>query len=100
MALIGTGSTGIQIVPELGKYAGHLSVFQRPFANTWLNIAVVWELVLLLAILYVPFLQRAFATYALSLEDWIITAAMAFTVVPVLELVKWMTRHMWFGEVA
>ena len=29
VALIGTGSTGIQIVPELGKYAKHLYVFQR-----------------------------------------------------------------------
>src|SRR5262245_3901277 len=29
VALIGTGSTGIQLVPELGKYAKHLYVFQR-----------------------------------------------------------------------
>lgn len=29
VAFIGTGSTGIQAIPELAKYAGHLLVFQR-----------------------------------------------------------------------
>jgi cyclohexanone monooxygenase len=29
VALIGTGSTGIQVTPELAKHAGHLYVFQR-----------------------------------------------------------------------
>jgi Ca2+-transporting ATPase len=87
----------IQFFKAYNYRSDHLSVFQKPFANKWLNIAVAWELVLLLAILYVPFFQRAFATFALSLEDWIITTVMAFSVVPVLETVKWMTRHGWFG---
>lgn len=29
VAIIGTGATGIQLVPYLGRYAGHLYVFQR-----------------------------------------------------------------------
>jgi P-type Ca2+ transporter type 2C len=33
------------------------SVFDRPFANRWLNIAIVWEIVLLLLIIYVPALH-------------------------------------------
>jgi P-type Ca2+ transporter type 2C len=90
----------IQFFKAYNYRSDHLSVFQKPFANKWLNIAVAWELVLLLAILYVPFAQRAFATFALSLEDWIIATVMAFTVVPVLETVKWMTRHGWFGDLA
>jgi Ca2+-transporting ATPase len=90
----------IQFFKAYNYRSDHLSVFQKPFANKWLNIAIAWELILLAAILYVPFLQRAFATFSLSLEDWIITTAMAFTVVPVLETVKWMTRRGWFGEVA
>jgi Ca2+-transporting ATPase len=87
----------IQFFKAYNYRSDHLSVFQKPFANKWLNMAVAWELVLLLAILYVPFFQRAFATFALSLEDWIIATVMAFSVVPVLETVKWMTRHGWFG---
>ena len=90
----------IQFFKAYNYRSDHLSVFQKPFANKWLNIAVAWELVLLVAILYVPFFQRAFATFALSIEDWIITTLMAFTVVPVLETVKWMTRRGWFGQLA
>jgi cyclohexanone monooxygenase len=29
VALVGTGATGVQLVPFLGRYAGHLYVFQR-----------------------------------------------------------------------
>ena len=31
------------------------SVLRRPFANKWLNLAIIWELVMLALILYVPF---------------------------------------------
>jgi len=53
---------------------------------------VVWELALLVAIIYVPFLQRPFGTFALSAADWALTVGLAFTIVPVIELVKWRTR--------
>ena len=35
------------------------SVFNKPFANKWLNLAVGWELVLLVLIVYLPFLHEA-----------------------------------------
>ncbi|MDQ3665500.1 MAG: cation-translocating P-type ATPase [Acidobacteriota bacterium] len=74
------------------------SVLRRPFANKWLNIAIVWELFMLALILYVPLLERTFGTFGLSLSDWLIIVAAAFTVSPVLELAKWMERRGWFGE--
>jgi Ca2+-transporting ATPase len=74
------------------------SIRRSPFANTWLNVAVAWELLLLAAIAYVPFLQRAFGTYAFSLADWGLMVAFAFSIVPVVEAVKWMARRGWFGE--
>jgi Ca2+-transporting ATPase len=74
------------------------TVFRQPFANRWLNLAVMWEMVLLLVIMYVPFFQRAFGTFAFTLSDWALTAALAFSIVPVLELMKWMARRGWFGE--
>jgi Ca2+-transporting ATPase len=69
------------------------SVLDRPFANKWLNRAVLWELLLLVLIVYVPFLQDAFGTYALTLEEWLIIIGLSFTVVPVLELAKWVIRR-------
>jgi P-type Ca2+ transporter type 2C len=74
------------------------SILVRPFANKWLNLAIVWELAALALIIYVPVLNKSFGTFALSLEDWIIVGASAFTVSPVLELAKWMERRGWFGS--
>jgi Ca2+-transporting ATPase len=45
----------------------------------------------------VPFFQRAFTTFSLSPGDWALTTLLAFSVVPVLETVKWMVRRGWFG---
>jgi Ca2+-transporting ATPase len=76
------------------------SVFRHPFANRWLNIAVAWEVALLIAIAYVPFLQQAFGTFSFSATDWLLTIGLAFSIVPVLEAVKWMARRGWFGSLA
>jgi Ca2+-transporting ATPase len=76
------------------------SVLDNPFANKWLNTAIVWEVALLLVIIYVPFLHDAFGTYYLPLADWGIVLGLAFSVVPVLEIVKWMERRGWFGSIA
>ena len=61
-------------------------------------MAIAWELLLLALIVYVPFLQPAFGTFSLTAEDWLLATALAFTIVPVLEVVKWMSRRGWFGE--
>ena len=76
------------------------SVLNRPFANRWLNRAIGWELLLLVLIIYVPFLHEAFGTYYLTSEDWLIVLAIALTVSPVLELAKWMVRRGWFGKMS
>ncbi len=76
------------------------SVLNRPFANKWLNLAIVWELLLLLLIIYVPFLHDAFGTFYLPAVDWLIVIALAATISPVLELAKWMERRGWFGKLS
>ena len=75
------------------------SVLIKPFANKWLNLAVGWELVLLVLIIYLPFLNEAFSTYALPWIDWMIVFGLALTIMPVLEMAKWMERRGWFGKV-
>ncbi len=74
------------------------SVLNQPFANKWLNLAILWELGLLALVVYLPFLQTPLGTFSLPLIDWVIVVALAFTVSPVLEVAKWMERHGWFGE--
>ena len=75
------------------------SVLNKPFKNKWLNLAVSWEMLLLMLIVYLPFLHEPFSTFALSLTDWLIIGGLVVTVVPVLEFAKWMVRKGWFGNV-
>jgi Ca2+-transporting ATPase len=74
------------------------SVLHKPFANKWLNIAVFWEIALLVLIVYVPILHEPFNTYSLSPIDWIIILSVAVTIMPVLELAKWLERKGWLGK--
>jgi Ca2+-transporting ATPase len=75
------------------------SVLLRPFANRWLNLAILWELVLLVLIVYLPALHGPFKTVSLSRGDWLLAIGLALTVSPVLELGKWMLRRGWFGPI-
>lgn len=75
------------------------SILNRPFDNKWLNRAILWELALLVLIVYVPFLHEPFGTFSLPLTDWLLIIALAFTVSPVLELAKWMGRRGWLGKI-
>jgi Ca2+-transporting ATPase len=87
----------IQFFKAYNFRSDRLSVLRRPFANTWLNLAVLWELALLALILYVPALHRPFGTFSLSPTDWAIVFGLSLTILPVLELVKWMERRGWLG---
>jgi Ca2+-transporting ATPase len=71
------------------------SVLNKPFANKWLNLAIIAELLVLLVIVYLPVLHRPFGTYSLPLVDWVIIVILAFTVSPVLEVVKWIERRIY-----
>ena len=84
--------------PPWSRAGLRFSVLRRPFANWWLNMAILWELVLLAAVIYVPFLQEPFGTFHFEWTDWALVGVLAFSVVPVLELVKCLERHGWIGE--
>jgi Ca2+-transporting ATPase len=90
----------IQFFNAYNCRSDRLPVFRGVFANRWLNMAVAWELLLLVVIVYVPFFHEPFGTFRFSAADWMLTTALAFSVVPVMEAVKWMVRRGWFGELA
>ncbi len=75
------------------------SVLERPFANKWLNLAVLWELALLAIVVNVPFLQGAFGLTPLSAGTWALVIGAAVTVVPVLELAKWAIGRWWRDDI-
>ncbi|MDZ7378475.1 MAG: cation-translocating P-type ATPase, partial [candidate division KSB1 bacterium] len=84
---------GIQFVKAFNFRSDRHSVFLRPFANKWLNMAIIWELALLCLIVYVPPAQRVFGTYPLPLRDWLIIVGATLTVLPILEAAKAMVRR-------
>jgi Ca2+-transporting ATPase len=88
----------IQFFKAYNYRSDRRSVLRDPFANRWLNLAICWEVLLLAMIMYVPFLQDAFGTSALSVAEWLALFCVAASVVPVIEAAKWMERRGWFGE--
>jgi Ca2+-transporting ATPase len=64
------------------------SAFVGLFGNGWLWAAVILSLGLHVAVVYLPFLQQAFSTTALSVGDWATCAAVASSVLWLRELTK------------
>ena len=62
------------------------------FANKWLNLSIISQIVLMLAVFYVPFLQSAFGTYPLSGTEWLLVILVSATIFPVLEISKAIIR--------
>jgi Ca2+-transporting ATPase len=87
----------IQFFKAYNYRSDRASILRKPFANKWLNRAIVGELIVLALIVYMPFLHKPFGTFSLPLFDWIVVGVLSFTVVPVLEIVKWAIRRGWLG---
>jgi Ca2+-transporting ATPase len=64
------------------------SAFARLFSNRWLWTAIGVSLALQVAVVYVPLLQRAFATVGLQSQDWIRCVAVASSVLWIREIGK------------
>jgi Ca2+-transporting ATPase len=71
------------------------TVFRSTFSNRWLNLAIVWELLLLAGVVYLPFMHKPFGTFALPLSVWPVLLGVAVTIIPVLETAKWAIRRGW-----
>ena len=68
------------------------SAFADLFTNRWLWAAVAASLVLQAAVIYLPFLQKAFSTASLSGGDWLRCLAAASTVLWLREADKLVRR--------
>ncbi len=72
---------------------GDRSAFHRLFANHWLWAAVLASAALQVAVVYIPFLQRAFSTVPLAGSDWAVCTAVASSVLWTTELWKALRRR-------
>jgi Ca2+-transporting ATPase len=82
-----------QLFNVLNARSDSHSAFRRLFDNPWLWGALAFSLGLQFAVIYLPFLQRAFDTVALSLTDWGLCVLVGSSVLWLRELSKWITRR-------
>ena len=81
-----------QIVNVLNARSDEESAFARLFTNQWLWGSIALSLALQGAVVYLPFLQRAFGTVPLSGSDWLRCILVASSVLWLRELSKLLAR--------
>lgn len=81
-----------QVFNAFNARSGVHSAFRGLFGNRWLWWAVALSISLHFPVIYVPFLQTAFQTVSLSPWDWARAAAVASSVLWIVELAKFLTR--------
>jgi Ca2+-transporting ATPase len=69
-----------QIFNVVNARSDERTAFARLFVNYWLWGAIAASLALQVLVVYVPFLQRAFGTVALTARDWALCIGVASTV--------------------
>jgi len=69
-----------------------VSLFKMPRHNKYLLGSMLVSLVLTTAVLYVPFLSNAFGFEHISLAEYAISMGLAFSVIPIVEAVKFFQR--------
>jgi Ca2+-transporting ATPase len=70
------------------------SIFTLKTINWWLIGAFALTTVLTMIVVYVPFLRDLFGCSAISLPEFLVAFGLAFSVIPVLELFKFIFRKL------
>jgi P-type Ca2+ transporter type 2C len=70
------------------------SAFTGLFSNKWLWASIGLSVLLQIAVVYAPFLQKAFSTVSLSFDDWILCTLAASSVLWLRELSKLTKRKL------
>ncbi|KAJ9178105.1 hypothetical protein P3X46_010017 [Hevea brasiliensis] len=63
-----------------------------PWANPWLLLAMSFSFGLHFLVLYVPFLSQVFGIVPLSFNEWLLVLAVAFPVILIDEIIKFVRR--------
>jgi len=63
------------------------------FKNKWLNWSILSSVVLAVIVIQAPALDQVFHTSYLNAKDWVIVIAATLTILPVVEITKWVLNH-------
>ena len=77
-----------QLFAILGLRNERESFLKGLFTNHWLWLALALGVAMQFVVLYVPGMQKAFGTFALTVEDWVFCTAAAASVLVAIEIAK------------
>lgn len=81
-----------EIFHSFNMRSQHQSILKLKKQNKLLWGAMALSLILTLIVIYVPFVANAFGLTAISPAEYITALGIAFTIVPMVEIVKWIMR--------
>jgi Ca2+-transporting ATPase len=82
----------IQFVNAFNFRSDRASILRRPWRNRWLNLALAWELGLLLLILLVPWLQVPFGIELPAVADAALAVVVGLSIGPAMDVAKRLLR--------
>ena len=83
-----------ELVNAFNCRSDYLSLFKvGVFANRFLILAVLVSLAMMVAVIEWDPLSHLFHTTPLRWQDWVVAAGLSLTLVPVVELTKWIVRR-------
>jgi Ca2+-transporting ATPase len=84
----------IQLFHSYNLRSQQNSLFQsNPFANKYLNITFVIGVVLTVVVIGFDFMHAIFETQSIPFHDWVVSIGLAFLIIPMVELQKWIERR-------
>ncbi len=84
----------VEIFHSFNMRSRRKSVFSLKQHNKWLWGAMLLSLVLTTAVIYIPFLSTAFGFAHISLTEYAVALGLAFSIIPIMELVKLVQRKL------
>ena len=86
----------IEIFHSFNMRSRHASLFSLKKQNLWLWGTLAFSLLITAAVIFVPFLNKAFSFTAITLAEYLTAMALALVVIPIVEIEKairrWTTR--------
>lgn len=84
----------VEIIHSFNMRSRRKSVFQISYQNKLLWASMGVSLLCTTLVIYVPFLANAFGFETISLLEYAVALALAFCILPIMELVKWIQRRL------
>jgi len=83
----------VEIFHSFNMRSRRISIFKMPHQNKYLWLAMLASWVGTTAVIYVPFLSNAFGFQSIQLIEYVIAIALAVSIIPIMEVVKFVQRR-------